>query len=386
MFKFLPLLWANLKRRRLRLVFTLASIIVAFLMFGLLEAMRYAFGMGVDLAGADRLMLQHKVSIIQPLPVSYGNRIRGLKGVKRVSNASWFGGIYQTERNQIVLFPVEGQTYLEMYPEMVMPDEQKRTWLADRTGALVGKALMEVHGWKVGQTVPIRSSFWRKADGSDTWDLRIDGVYDLEQGGDTRGMIMHYDYFNESRQENQKDLVGWYVLQVDDPQAAPQIARQLDEMFANSAAETRTTTEKAMMQQWANQVGNIGAILIAVATAVFFTMLLVTANTMGQSVRERTNELAVLKTLGFGGVQVMTLVLLEAVFITVLGGAIGLLLALGVAKGAGPALESVLPLFRIPPTSIGVGVALMLALGLLAGVLPAGQALRLKIVDALRKS
>jgi len=386
MFKFLPLLWANLKRRRLRLVFTLASIIVAFVMFGLLEAMRYAFSMGVDLAGADRLMLQHKVSIIQPLPVSYGNRIRALKGVKRVSNASWFGGIYQAERNQIALIPVEGKTYLEMYPEMVMPDEQKRAWLADRTGVLVGKALMEVYGWKVGQTVPIRSSFWRKADASDTWDLRIDGVYDLEQGGDTRGMLMHYDYFNEPREQGQKDLVGWYVLQVDDPRAAPQIAKQLDEMFANSSAETRTTTEKAMMQEWANQVGNIGAILIAVATAVFFTMLLVTANTMGQSVRERTNELAVLKTLGFGGVQVMTLVLMEAVLITVLGGAIGLLLALGFAKVAGPAMENFLPLFRIPSASIGVGVALMLALGLLAGVLPAAQALRLKIVEALRKS
>ncbi len=386
MFKFLPLLWANLKRRKLRLVFTLASIVVAFLMFGLLEAMRYAFGMGVDLAGVDRLMLQNKVSIIQPLPASYGNRIRGLKGVKRVSNASWFGGTYQSERNQIVLIPVEGEQYLQMYPEMTMPEEQKRAWLANRTGALVGKALMQQHGWQVGQTVPIRSTFWRKADGGEVWDLHIDGVYDLAKGGDTRGMIMHYEYFNEPRMQGQKDLVGWYILQVDDAQASPQIARQIDAMFANSSAETRTSTEKAMMQQWANQVGNIGAILIAVATAVFFTMLLVTANTMAQSVRERTNELAVLKTLGFGGGQVMTLVLMEAVFITVLGGAIGLLLALMFAKGAGPALENFLPLFRVPTSSIAFAVVLMVSLGVLAGALPATQALRLKIVEALRKS
>jgi len=386
MFKFLPLLWANLKRRKLRLVFTLASIVVAFLMFGLLEAMRYAFGMGVDLAGVDRLMLQNKVSIIQPLPYAYGNRIRGLKGVKRVSNASWFGGTYQNERQQVVLIPVEGQQYLEMYPEMTMPEDQKRAWLANRTGALVGKALMDQYQWQVGQTVPVRSTFWRKADGGDTWDLSIDGVYDLAKGGDTRGMIMHYEYFNEPRAPGQKDLVGWYILQVDDPQASPEIARQLDAMFANSSAETRTTTEKAMMQQWANQVGNIGAILIAVATAVFFTMLLVTANTMGQSVRERTNELAVLKTLGFRGGQVMTLVLMEAVFITVLGGAVGLGLALMLAKGMGPALEQYLPLFRVPSSSIAAAVVLMLTLGLLAGVLPAAQALRLRIVEALRKS
>lgn len=386
MFKFLPLLWANLKRRRLRLTFTLASIIVAFLMFGLLEAMRYSFSMGVDLAGADRLMLQNKLSLIQPMPYAYGNRIRGLKGVKRASNVSWFGGTYQSERNQIVLLPIEGEPYLEMYPEIAIPEDQKRAWFANRTGAIVGTALMAEHGWKLGQTVPIRSTFWRKADGGAVWDLRIDAVYDLPKGGDKRGMYMHYEYFNEPRSPGQKDMVGWYIVQVDDPQASPQIARQLDQMFANSATETRTTSEKAMMQSWANQMGNIGAILIAVATAVFFTMLLVTANTMGQSVRERTNELAVLKTLGFGGTRVMTLVLMEAVFVTVLGGAIGLGLSYLFVAGVGPSLQNVMPLFRIPSASLGMAIAIMFSLGLLAGAVPAAQALRLKIVEALRKS
>ncbi len=388
MLKFLPLVWSNFRRHRLRLLFTLASIAVAFLLYGLLEAMRYSFSMGVDLAGADRLMTLNKISIIMPMPVSYGNRIRGLKGVKRASSASWFGGVYQSERHgELAVFPVDAEIYLQMYPEMLLPDEQRRAWFANRTGALVGVGLARQFGWKVGDVVPMRSSIWRKADGGDTWQLNIDGVYDFKEGaGDTRSVLMHYDYFNEAREANTKDIVGWYVLQVDDPQAAPQIARDIDAMFANSSYETRTSTEKAFAQQWANQIGNIGAILIAVLTAVFFTMLLVTANTMGQSVRERTSELAVLKTLGFRSISVMLLVLFESIFITALGGAIGFLLALGLINGARPMIEQFLPLFRIPTASIAIAIVLMVGLGLLAGALPAAQALRLRIVEALRKS
>jgi putative ABC transport system permease protein len=387
MLKYLPLVWSNLKRRRLRLLFTLASIAVAFLLYGLLEALRYAFGMGVDLAGADRLMVVHKTSIIQPLPAAYGNRIRGLKGVKRVSSSTWLGGMYQNERNQVVTFPVDGESYFAMYPEILVPEDQMRAWLADRGGAIIGIGLAQQYGWKLGDVVPIRSEFWRKADGSDTWELRIDGIYTVKDGaGDTRTVFMHYDYFNEARGPGAKDLVGWYVLQVEDPQAAPQIAREIDEMFANSSYETRASTEKAFAQQFANQVGNVGAILIAVAAAVFFTMLLVTANTMAQAVRERTSEIGVLKTLGFTDVTVMLLVLFESLVITVLGGLIGLLAAMGVIAGARVAVEQFLPLFRIPDASIVIAAGLMLGLGLLAGALPAAQALRLRIVAALRAS
>jgi putative ABC transport system permease protein len=387
MLKYLPLVWSNLKRRRLRLLFTLASIAVAFLLYGLLEALRYAFGMGVDLAGADRLMVVHKTSIIQPLPAAYGNRIRGLKGVKRVSSSTWLGGMYQNERNQVVTFPVDGESYFAMYPEILVPEDQMRAWLADRGGAIIGIGLAQQYGWKLGDVVPIRSEFWRKADGSDTWELRIDGIYTVKDGaGDTRTVFMHYDYFNEARGPGSKDLVGWYVLQVEDPQAAPQIAREIDEMFANSSYETRASTEKAFAQQFANQVGNVGAILIAVAAAVFFTMLLVTANTMAQAVRERTSEIGVLKTLGFTDVTVMLLVLFESLVITVLGGLIGLLAAMGVIAGARVAVEQFLPLFRIPDASIVIAAGLMLGLGLLAGALPAAQALRLRIVAALRAS
>ncbi len=387
MLKFLPLVWSNLRRRKLRLAFTLASIFVAFLLYAFLEAMRYGFSAGVDLAGADRLMTLQKVSIIQPLPASYGNRIRSVKGVKRVSSTTWFGGVYKDEKNQIPMFPVDGEEYLEIYTDWVVPDDQKRAWLADRTGALAGRAIADLYGWKVGDVVPLRSSIWRKADGGDTWELKISGIYDVKDGmGDTRNMLMHYEYFNEARGPNARDLVGWYLLQLDDPQQGPQIARTIDEMFANSSYETETSTEKAMAQQFTNQIGNIGAILMAVVGAVFFTMLLVTANTMGQSVRERTNELAVLKTLGFTSVAVMLLVLLEAVFITVLGGALGLAFASFAISGMKPFIEQWLPIFMIPKPSLIVAIVLMIGLGLLAGALPAAQALRLRIVEALRHS
>ena len=386
MLKFLPLVWSNLRRRKLRLAFTLASIFIAFLLYSFLEAMRYGFSVGVDLAGADRLMTLQKVSIIQPLPASYGNRIRGLKGVKRVSSTTWFGGVYQNEKNQIPLFPVEAETYLEIYAEQtVLPEDQKRAWLSERTGAIVGRTLAKMYDWKVGDVVPMRSAIWRKADGSDTWELKINGIYDAKEGmGDTRNMLMHYDYFNEARGPNTQDLVGWYVLQLDDPQQGPQIARTIDAMFANSAYETETSTEKAMAQQFTNQIGNIGAILMAVVGAVFFTMLLVTANTMGQSVRERTNELGVLKTLGFTSVAVMMLVLCEGVFITVLGGALGLGFGAFAISGMKPLVEVWLPVFMIPKGSLIVAVVLMVVLGLLAGAIPAAQALRLRIVEALR--
>jgi len=385
MLKYLPLVWSNLKRRRLRLVFTLASIAVAFLLYGLLEALRYAFGMGVDLAGADRLVTVHKTSIIQPLPAAYGNRIRGLKGIKQVSSASWFGGIYQNERNQVVTFPVDAETYFSMFPEFLVPEDQMSAWLMDRGGAVVGIGLAQQYGWKLGDVVPIRSQIWRKADGGDTWELKVDGIYTMKNGGDTRSVFMHYEYFNEGRGQGQKDLVGWYILQVDDPQAAPQIARQIDKMFENSSFETRTTTEKAMMQQWANQMGNIGAILMAVATAVFFTMLLVTANTMGQSIRERLNEIGVMKTLGYSSFAVTALVLGEALLVTALGGVIGLGLAALFSTLLGNAVAQFFPVLGMPSSTFATGAILIVVLGVIAAALPCAQAAQLKIVDALRK-
>ncbi|HLS80947.1 MAG TPA: ABC transporter permease [Steroidobacter sp.] len=381
--RYLPLLWANLMRKRLRTSLTLASIVIAFLLFGLLQALRLALTGTPELAGVDRLITIHKVSIIQSLPRSYLTRIRGVDGVKVATSLDWFGGIYQDDRNQIGSFPVEVETFFDVYPEYQLPPEQRAAWESDRTAAIVGQALMERFGWQVGDVIPLRSNIWRKQDGGNVWDLRIAGVYSAENG-DNSGLYFHYDYFNESRTAD-RDRIGWVALRVEDPDRAAQIAARIDEMFANSSTETKTTTEKAFVQGFANQLGNIGALLTAIAAAVFFTMLLVTANTMGQSIRERISEIGVMKTLGFSAFNVTSLVLAEAMLVTLLGAAIGLTLASLAVNALAQAVQQYFPLLGLPNSTYALGAALAIGLGAAAAALPCAQAWRLKIVEALRK-
>jgi len=382
--KYLPLLAASLRRKRLRTFFTLASIVVAFLLFGLAESLRYSLQSGVDVAGADRLLTMHKVSFTQLLPQSYENRIRAIDGVVEVSPQTWFGAWFRDERNQIPTFPVKPEAFLRIYPEWMLPDEQRTAWVADRSGILIGRGLADITGWKVGDAVPLRSSIWRRKDGSDTWDVTVRGIFDLPEGGDTRQIVMHQEYFEEGRAQGQ-GLVGWYVVKIDDADHGARVARDIDLQFANSPAETKTSSERAMAQSFVNQIGNIGAILRAIVTAVFFTMLLVTANTMAQSVRERTSEIGVLKTLGFSNAGVLGLVLAESVLITVLGGALGLAGAWLLGIQFEPVFRQYLPGFRVPPDAVVLGVVFMVALGLVAGAVPALQAMRLRMVEALRR-
>lgn len=387
MLKFLPLLFANLRRKRVRTTLTIASIIVAFLLFGVLEAFRSALSAGVDLAGKDRLVTINKVSLIQPLPLSYLERVRAIPGVIVACAHSWFGGIYQDDKNQVVAIVVTPETFFETYPEIVVDDAHKRAWLGERSGALVGRALARRFGWKVGDTIPLRSAIWTQRNGSSTWDLKISGIFDNKlEGGDTSGLYFQWDYFNESRSEVVKDLIGWVVFRIADSNRAVDIAKKIDDQFANSSTETKTTTEQAFAQGFANQLGNIAAIVMTVAFAVFFTMLLVTANTMGQSVRERTNELAVMKAMGFSNAGVMLLVLMESILITAVGGAIGLALAAAIIAMLGPSMQQFMPFSGLPLSAYGPGVALILVLGVLAGVLPCIQAFQLKITEALRRA
>jgi putative ABC transport system permease protein len=382
--RYLPLLAASLRRKRLRTFFTLASIVVAFLLFGLAESMRNALQSGVDIAGADRLITMHRVSFTQLLPASYETRIRAVDGVVDVTPQTWFGAWYRDERNVIPAFPVEPESFLRMYPEYVLPEEQRTAWVADRGGALIGRGTADLTGWKVGDVVPLRSSIWRRSDGSDVWELTVRAIYDLPQGGDTRQILLHQDYFEEAKAQA-KGLVGWYLVKVDSVERAESVSREIDQQFANSPAETKTSSERAMAQSFLNQVGNIGAILRAIVTAVFFTMLLVTANTIAQSVRERTSEIGVLKTLGFTNGGVLGLVLAESVLITVLGGVLGLAGAAWLGVQFEPVFRQYLPGFSLPADAILRGAAFMVALGLLAGAVPAWQAMRLRIVQALRR-
>jgi len=383
--RFLPLVWSNLKRKKLRTAFTLLSIVFAFILFGYLAAIRTAFSAGVEVSGADRMMVTHKVSIIQPLPFSYRDRIAQVPGVKTVSFMNWFGGIYQDPKNFFGQMSVDPGTFLELYPEYLLKPEEKKAWLADRAGAIVGRVTADRFGWKVGDKIPIQATIYRHPDGSSLWTFNLVGIYDgAQKGTDTSGFYFRYDYLDEGMGGN-LGRVGWYAIRIADPSRSGNVARQVDALFANSPAETKTQTEKALAQSFANQVGSIGKIITAILAAVFFTILLVAGNTMAQSVRERTNELAVLKTLGFSHGQVLGLVLAESCVLAVIGGGLGIALGWGLITALGDPTHGQLPVFYFPGPDIALGAALAVLLGLVTGTPPAVQAMRLRIVDALRR-
>jgi len=386
MFRWLPLVWANLRRRKLRLVFTFISILLAFLMFGMLDALRTSLSQAINLAGADRLMLQSKVNITVSNPRSHFEKVKAVPGVLAVAPFNWFGGVFKDSKQQIQVQATDPVEFMKVYPEVKLKPEELAAWKNDRQAIVIGQALADQYGWKVGQRIPLRSEIWRKTDGTDVWQFNIVGIYTVSGSGwDKRSAMFQYDYFNESLQFG-KDLVGWMVIKVANPDDSEKVANKIDAMFANSSNETKTATERVFIKQFLDQVGNIGMILVSVTSAVFFTMLLVTANTMAQSVRERTNEIGVLKTLGFSGQSILGLVLLESLFLTFTGGLVGLGLAWLLAGALGEGIKDYFPVFKIGVTTFMVGGSLMLVFGLVTGMWPALTAMRLKIVDALRRN
>ena len=380
--KFLPLIWKNVWRRKFRTTFTLLSIFVAFLLFGLLMTIRAAFSLGVEIAGLDRLILIHKVSLIMPLPYSYLGRLQTTPGVELATHQTWFNGIYQEPANFFANIAVEPEKFLKIYPEFRVPPDQVDAWLTDRQGAIVGRDLAERFGWKVGDRIPLIGTIWQPKQGQ-VWDFNVRGIYDADEGIDKTQFFFRYDYLDENRAEGE-GLVGWYVVKIADPAQAVALSRTFDEMFANSSAETKTTTEKGFIEGFAKQIGDIGAIMIAISSVVLFMFGLVAASTMAQSVRERTSELAVLKTLGFSGATILALVLAESLSIVIVGGGLGLAAAWLFVQQGDPT-GGLLPIFRLPPRDLVLGVALMLAMGFLAGAAPALGAMRLRITDALRR-
>lgn len=381
--KYFPLIWKNLGRRKVRTVFTILSVMVAFILFALLAALRTGFTGGVELAGADRLITIHKVSLIQPLPASYEADIESVDGVVDATPATWFGGVYRDKRNFFPQIAVEPEEWLAMYPEYVLKPAERESWLAHRTGAIAGRSLAERFGWKVGDRIPIQATIWQRKDGSKTWEFTLEGIYDgAEEGTDTTQFFFRQDYLQESRAFGE-GLVGWYVIRVADPARAAETADAIDAEFANSPAETKTTTERAFVQAFANQMGDIGAIVMAILGAVFFTILIVTGNTMAQTVRERIGELAVLKTLGFTDGRVLGLVIGESLLISGLGGGLGLLLGWATVKNVDAG--SILSAFYLRGVDAAFGIGLIAALGIVAGILPALRAMRLDVVAALRR-
>ena len=382
--KFLSIVFANFKRHKLRVILTLLSIAAAFLLFTYLAAIRHAFKMGVDLAGQDRLIVRHKISLIQLLPQSYELDIEKIPGVKEATHQTWFGGIYKEPRNFFAQMSVKPEEFLAMYPEFTLPEEQKKAWLQTRTGAIVGRNTAEKFGFKIGDRVPIQATIWPAKSGEKMWEFDIVGIYDgKEKGSDTTQFLFRHDYFDENRVYGQGQ-VGWYIIKVADPSKAVEISKRVDEEFANSPAETKTETEGAFIKAFAEQVGNIGAIVTAILSAVFLTILLVAGNTMAQAVRERTGELGVLKAVGFSDAQVLGMVLIESMLLALIGGGIGLAVGWLLVSGGDPT-GGALPIFFLPRASLVLGILFMILLGLVAGIFPALQAMRLNTVEALRR-
>lgn len=382
--KFLAIVLSNFKRHKLRTALTILSIAVAFILFSYLAAIRKAFQMGVDVAGADRLVVRHKVSIIQLLPISYEQQIEQIAGVADATPSTWFGGVYKDPKNFFPRYPVKPEEYLRMFPEFVLRPAEREAFLRTRTGAVVGRGTADRFGWKVGDRIPIQASIWRSKTDGNLWTFDLVGIYDgAQKETDTTQFLFRYDYFDENRTFGH-GMVGWYHVRVKDPRQSAAIAKAIDEHFANSPTETKTETEGAFVKAFADQMGNIGAIVRAILSAVFFTILLVAGNTMAQAVRERVSELGVMKAIGFTDSQVLMLVLAESCLIALTGGCIGL--ALGwLATSAGDPTKGALPNFFFPPTDLLTGIALVILLGIVTGALPAIQAMRLNPVEALRR-
>jgi len=383
--KYFHLVWAALFRRKTRTILTLLSIIMAFLLFGLLDAVRTSFAqVGQSAAGAERLQTGSRLSFIQTLPQGLGAQIERVPGVKAVTYANWFGGAYQDPRQQVFSFAVS-PNYIDMYPEIELDPAQRKAWEADLNGVVVGSALANKYGWKVGDKLPLMSQIYPNKEGSKNWSFTIDGILHSKDKSNAflDGMVLlHWKNFDETTPYN-RGMVGWYVSRVADVNDADRVAKAIDALSANSDHETKTMTEQAATANWMKQLADIGLITGSIMGAVFFTLLLLTGNTMMQAVRERTSELAVLKTIGFSNASVLGLVLAESLLLLIIGGVIGLglvsILSPAITRGSG----GVLNLPTVGASSWLLGVALMLAIGLVIGALPALRAMRLKIVDAL---
>jgi putative ABC transport system permease protein len=384
--KYLHLVWASLFRRKTRTLLTLVSIIAAFLLFGLLDAVRTSFNQaGQSANGAERLQTGSKLSFIQTLPLALESQIARVAGVKHVTYANWFGGAYQDPHNQVFSFAV-APNYLDLYPEVEADDAARKRFDETRTGALVGDQLARRYHWKVGDRIPLQSTIYADRSGSKNWAFEIVGIMhskDKKTGGFFDQMfLLHWKYFDETTPYN-RGTAGWYVTRVADVNQADRVARAIDALSTNSDHETRTQTEQAATASWMKQLADMGLIVGSIMGAVFFTLLLLSGNTMMQAVRERTSEIAVLKTIGFSSRSVLAMVLAESVLLLVLGGIVGLALASLLIPFVSAGSGGMLNLPVVGADSWALGLVLMALIGVLVGALPAISAMRLNIVDAL---
>ncbi|WP_295960925.1 FtsX-like permease family protein [uncultured Xanthomonas sp.] len=381
--KYFSLIWAQLFRSKTRTLLTLFSVIVAFLLFGLLDSVRVAFTAGGSVEGVNRLVVASRLSITQSLPVRLESQIRSVPGVRDVTYAMWFGGIYKDPKDFFPNFSV-APNFFDVYSEYVVPPEQLKAFRDTRTGAAVGEALAKKNGWKVGDVIPLQATIFPRG-GSNDWPLELKAIFRAKDRANVQAenqLMMNWKYFDESN-DYIKGRVSWYTVRLDNPEHASRVAQAIDALSANSDHETKSQTESAFQQAFVKQFADIGLIVTSIMGAVFFTLVLLTGNTMAQAVRERIPELATLKTLGFQDRTVLALVIVESVLLIVLGGLLGMALAAAAIPVLASASRGALPVHAVPLQTWLIGAALMLVIGVVVGLLPALRAQRLKIVDAL---
>lgn len=382
--KFFRIIWANLTRKKVRLLLTIGSFAVALFLFTFLAVVRAAFNRGADIAGADRLVSINRTSIINPLPLSYRDKILRIPGVKAVTHNNWFGATYIEEKNFFPQFVIDPEYQRQVMPELIVPEDQWQAFLKDRQGAIAGKRTAERFGWKIGDRIPLKSTIF---GGTGAWEFNLDGIYHgREPKDDETQFWFQWNYFEERVPESFKGRVGWYVLKVNDPDDAVRVSKTIDDQFANSPFETKTQTESAFAAGWVKQWANIQTLIVSIGTVVFFTLLLVTGNTMAISVRERTGELAVFKAIGYSNRSILFFVLAEALAIALFGAALGLLAATLMV----PVLAKLLVAMPIPPlvlepTMLAFGAVVAVFVGILSGLLPGISAMQLRVVNALRR-
>jgi putative ABC transport system permease protein len=380
--KYLPLIFANLFRKKVRLFLTIGSFAVALFLFAFLVVVRDAFNQGANIAGADRLVTINRTSIINTIPLSYRDKILRIPGVKCITHNNWFGGVYQDERNFFPQFVMDPENQRQVFPELVVSDDQWDAFLKDRQGAIAGARTAERFGWKIGDRIPLKSTIW----GGGAWELNLVGIYHGKRPQDDETQFwFKWDYFEERVPQSAKGQIGWYVLRVENPDDSPRIAKAIDDEFANSPNETRTETESAFAAGWVKQFGNIRLLIISIGTVVFFTLLLVTGNTMAISVRERTSELGVFKAIGFRDPTVLFFVLSEALIIALVGGLAGLCIAWLAMPAISRLLNGLMPPLLFDTSIVFIGLAVAALFGLASGLLPGFTAMHMRVVNALRR-
>lgn len=373
----------NLFRKKLRTILTVVAIFIAFAIFGVLATFQNAMNAGVDTAGADRLMVTNKINFTLQMPIAYVQRTRSVEGIKLVSHADWFGGYFRDPRIFFAAIAVDPPTYLQIYPEYLLPPEHRQAFLSNRTTLVAGKAVADQFGWKVGDRIPLKSNIFQQKDGSDTWDFTLVGIIKGESTRiDTNFVIFHYDYFKDTRSFG-GDTIGWMIIQTQSPKDNTRVMKEVDSLFANSPFETETQTEQAFAKAFIEQAGDLGFIITAVVGAAFATILLIVGNTMMLTVRERTNEIAVMKTIGFTSERIFALVIGESLLLAVIGGALGVFVAWLLSFALQNATGGTFGPMTFTPGIAMWSVVLMGLLGLLTGLIPAVRAMRINIVSAL---